>query len=315
MKLIVGLGNPGIEYQFTPHNIGFLAVDRLAERHNGRIGNRQCKAATGKIRIGGHEVLLAKPETYMNLSGQSVAELVRKHEIDIADLVVIYDEMDLPMGSIRIRERGSSAGHNGIASIMGALDTQEICRVRIGMAPERGPRGAKHVLSQFRKSQYKAIDEVLDRAADALELVIVEGVAAAMNRYNRKPGTEAEEAGPKKPRARKASSVKFDEAKRKAEAAGGRSAEVFRHGTLLVKMYAPRGTDPQTPHTRDEMYVVAQGSGEFVSGDKRQKFAAGDFLFAPAGVEHRFENFTDDFYVWVMFYGPEGGEQPPKKGE
>jgi mannose-6-phosphate isomerase-like protein (cupin superfamily) len=109
--------------------------------------------------------------------------------------------------------------------------------------------------------------------------------------------------------------VKLDEAKRKAEAAAGRSAEVFRHGTLLVKMYAPRGTDAQTPHTRDEMYVVAQGGGEFVSGDKRQKIAAGDFLFAPAGVEHKFESFTDDFFVWVMFYGPEGGEQPPKKGE
>jgi peptidyl-tRNA hydrolase, PTH1 family len=314
VKLIVGLGNPGIEYQFTPHNIGFLAVDRLAERHNSRIANRQCKAATGRVRIGGHDVLLAKPETYMNLSGQSVAELVRKHEIDPADVVVVYDEMDLPMGSIRIRERGSSAGHNGMASIMGALDTQEICRVRIGMAPEHGRRGAKHVLSQFKKSQYQAIDEVLDRAAEALEMVIAEGVAAAMNRYNRKPGTEAEAAGPKKPRAKKASIVTFEDAKRKAEAAG-KSVEVFRHGSLLVKIGMPRGRDLQQPHTRDEMYVVAQGGGEFVSGDKRQKVAAGDFLFAPAGVEHRFEDFTDDFFVWVMFYGPEGGEQPPKKGE
>ena len=307
MKLIVGLGNPGIEYQFTPHNIGFLAVDRIAERHQVRLANRQCKAVTGRARIGGHEVLLAKPETFMNLSGASVAELVSKHAIDAADVVVVYDEMDLPMGSIRVRPRGSSAGHNGMQSVIGALRTEELNRVRIGMAPEKAKRGAKYVLSQFRKSQYRQIDEVLDRAADAVEMVITEGVAAAMNRFNRKPGEEQVPAG-KKVRGKKTMLVAVEKAKRKAEAAAGRSAEVFRHGTLQVKMYAPRGSDPQTPHPRDEMYVVAQGSGELVSGEARQQFVAGDFLFAPAGVAHRFENFTDDFFVWVMFYGPEGGE-------
>lgn len=197
MKLIVGLGNPGIEYQFTPHNIGFLALDRLAERHNARIGNRQCKAATGKATIGGQEVLLAKPETYMNLSGQSVAELVAEYEIDPArDLIVVYDEADLPLGALRIRERGSSAGHNGIASVMGALGTQEIQRVRIGIAPERTGNLAKYVLTPIKKSQYTVYDEVLDRAADAVETILKEGPAAAMNRFNRKqegpePGEDA----------------------------------------------------------------------------------------------------------------------------
>jgi PTH1 family peptidyl-tRNA hydrolase len=186
VKLIVGLGNPGIKYQFTPHNIGFLTLDRIAERHNVELSNRHCKAVTGRVRIGEHEVLLAKPETFMNLSGLSVAELVSEYEIALNDLVVVYDEMDLPIGSLRIRERGSSAGHNGMQSVIGALGTQELCRVRIGMAPETAKRGAKYVLSQFRKSQYKQIDEVLDRAADAIETVITEGVATAMNRYNRK---------------------------------------------------------------------------------------------------------------------------------
>ena len=135
MKLIVGLGNPGFEYQFTPHNMGFLAVDRIAEQSGVRISNRQCRALTGKAVIADQAVLLAKPETYMNLSGMSVRELAREHEIDPAqDLIVIYDELDLPLGAIRIRQRGSSAGHNGMESIIGALGTQDFLRLRIGRA-------------------------------------------------------------------------------------------------------------------------------------------------------------------------------------
>jgi PTH1 family peptidyl-tRNA hydrolase len=127
VKLIVGLGNPGIEYQFTPHNIGFLAVDRIAEQCGVVVDNRHCKALTARTRIGNDEVLLAKPETYMNLSGMSVRELVDKHSVDAQkDLFVIYDELDLPLGTMRIRERGSSAGHNGIQSIIDALGTQEV---------------------------------------------------------------------------------------------------------------------------------------------------------------------------------------------
>jgi PTH1 family peptidyl-tRNA hydrolase len=182
VKLIVGLGNPGIEYQFTPHNLGFLTVDRLADELKVKVKNRQCRAVTAKAVIGNEDVVLAKPETFMNLSGMAVRELVEKLEISPeADLIVIYDELDLPMGTIRIRERGSSAGHNGMKSIIGALATQEFLRVRIGIAPE------KKILKPFRKSQLKTVDEMLDTAAEAVKVILTDGRAAAMNRFNRKP--------------------------------------------------------------------------------------------------------------------------------
>ena len=193
MKLIVGLGNPGIEYQFTPHNIGFLAVDRIAEQCGVMIDNRHCRALTGRTRIGNDEVLLAKPETYMNLSGMSVLELVRKHEVAQQDVVVIYDELDLPLGMIRVRARGSSAGHNGMQSIINALQTEEIGRIRIGVAPD-DPRkgGAKYILAPFRKSQMVAVDEALDLAAQAVNVIVNENILIAMNRFNRKNKPEEE---------------------------------------------------------------------------------------------------------------------------
>jgi PTH1 family peptidyl-tRNA hydrolase len=199
VKLIVGLGNPGIEYQFTPHNIGFLAVDRLAEQCGVMIENRHCKALTARSRIGKEEILLAKPETYMNLSGMSVLELVRKYEVEPEkDLIVIYDELDLQLGMIRVRARGSSAGHNGMQSIINALQTEEIARIRIGVAPD-DPRkgGAKYILAPFRKSQLLAVDEVLDVTAQAVNVIINEGIATAMNRFNRrnKPEEPAGEGG------------------------------------------------------------------------------------------------------------------------
>jgi peptidyl-tRNA hydrolase, PTH1 family len=190
MKLIVGLGNPGIEYQFTPHNLGFLAVDRIAEQYGAHVDNRRCKAQTGKTTIAGHEVLLAKPETYMNLSGLAVRELVNEYEIDPAgDLLVIYDELDLPFGSMRIRKRGGSAGHNGMESIIGALGgSQEFLRIRLGIAPDRPVSdGAGYVLSQLKKSQMPAVGEMLDAAADAVKVILSDGPDAAMNRFNRKP--------------------------------------------------------------------------------------------------------------------------------
>jgi PTH1 family peptidyl-tRNA hydrolase len=197
VKLLVGLGNPGIEYQFTPHNIGFLAVDRIAENCGVQVDNRHCKALTGRARIGNEEILLAKPETYMNLSGMSVLELSRKYEIDPAkDLVVIYDELDLPLGMIRVRARGSSAGHNGMQSIINAMQTDEIARIRIGVAPESpGKGGAKYILAPFRKSQLLAVDEALDLAAQAVNVILSDGIATAMNRFNRKnkPDEPAEE--------------------------------------------------------------------------------------------------------------------------
>ena len=193
MKLIVGLGNPGIEYQFTPHNIGFLAVDRIAEQCGIVVDNRHCKALTGRTRIGNEEVLLAKPETYMNLSGMSVLELVRKHEVAQQDVLVIYDELDLPLGMIRVRARGSSAGHNGMQSIINALQTEEIGRIRIGVAPDDPKKGgAKYILAPFRKSQLVAVDEALDLTAQAVNVIVNENILIAMNRFNRKNKQEEE---------------------------------------------------------------------------------------------------------------------------
>ncbi|HVO80876.1 MAG TPA: aminoacyl-tRNA hydrolase [Terriglobales bacterium] len=192
MKLIVGLGNPGIEYQFTPHNLGFLTIDRLASDRGIEVKNRQCRAITARAVIGSETVLLAKPETYMNLSGLAVRELLAKYDLrPEVDLIVIYDELDLPLGTIRIRQRGSSAGHNGMESIIGALGTQEFLRIRLGIAPERKIKdGVKYVLTPFRKAQLKAVDELLDTAAEAVNVILTEGPAAAMNRFNRKADAE-----------------------------------------------------------------------------------------------------------------------------
>ena len=185
MKLIVGLGNPGIEYQFTPHNFGFLAIDRIADECGVEVKNRHCRALTARAVIGEQPVVLAKPETFMNLSGMSVAELLGKYEVSPeTDLIVIYDELDLPMGTMRIRQRGSSAGHNGMKSIIGALGTQEFLRIRLGIAPET------RILKPFRKAQLKVVDEVLDLASEAVKVILKEGPAAAMNRFNRKSDPE-----------------------------------------------------------------------------------------------------------------------------
>jgi peptidyl-tRNA hydrolase, PTH1 family len=192
VKLIVGLGNPGIEYQFTPHNLGFLTIDRIANDGGVEVRNRQCHALTVRTTIGEEEVLLAKPETFMNLSGMSVRELAAKHKISPkVDLIVIYDELDLPFGTIRIRQRGSSAGHNGMKSIIAALGTQEFLRIRLGISPERKiADGVKFVLTPFRKAQLKKVDEVLDHAAEAVNVILKEGPGAAMNRFNRKAEVE-----------------------------------------------------------------------------------------------------------------------------
>jgi peptidyl-tRNA hydrolase, PTH1 family len=189
VKVIVGLGNPGIEYQFTPHNLGFLTIDRLANDGGVEVRNRNCRALTARAVLEEQQVLLAKPETYMNLSGMAVRELVEKYEADAAkDLIVIYDELDLPLGKIRVRQRGGSAGHNGMESIIGALGSQEFLRIRLGIGPEKKVSdGAKYVLAPFRKSQLKLVDEILETASEAVKVILREGPAAAMNRFNRDP--------------------------------------------------------------------------------------------------------------------------------
>ena len=188
MKLIVGLGNPGDEYMLTPHNIGFLVVDRIASERGVEIRNRQCRALTVRMQVGDESVLLAKPETYMNLSGMSVRELVAEYEAKPeSDLIVIQDELDFPLGTLRIHTRRSSAGHNGIESIIGALGTQDFLRIRIGVAPERKVEdGQSYLLSPFRKADLAVVVGILDTAAEAVQVILTEGPAAAMNRFNRK---------------------------------------------------------------------------------------------------------------------------------
>jgi peptidyl-tRNA hydrolase, PTH1 family len=188
VKLIVGLGNPGIEYQFTPHNLGFLAVDRIAGELGIEIRNRQCRALTARMQVGDEPVLLAKPETFMNLSGLSVRELVAEYELQPeSDLIVIQDELDFPLGTLRIHTRRSSAGHNGIESIIGALGTQDFLRIRMGVAPERKLEdGQRYLLAPMNKAALAVVDEMLDTAADAVKVILSEGAAAAMNRFNRK---------------------------------------------------------------------------------------------------------------------------------
>jgi PTH1 family peptidyl-tRNA hydrolase len=188
VKLIVGLGNPGIEYQFTPHNLGFLAIDRIAGNLKVEVRNRQCRALTARAVIGDQTVLLAKPETFMNLSGVAVRELIEEYEAKPeSDLIVIQDELDFPLGTLRIHTRRSSAGHNGIESIIGALGTQDFLRIRIGVAPERKVSdGAEYLLAPMRKPELAIVDGMLDTAEEAVKVILKEGPAAAMNRFNRK---------------------------------------------------------------------------------------------------------------------------------
>jgi PTH1 family peptidyl-tRNA hydrolase len=196
VRLIVGLGNPGIEYQFTPHNAGFLAVDRIAEECGVVLSNRRGRALTARAKLAGQDVLLAKPETYMNLSGLSVASLVQELEIAIPseDLIVLYDELAFPLGRLRISANGRANGHNGVKSISGALGTEEWLRIRIGVGKpaladgrEIKAGGRDYLLSPFRKQELAVLDEVLDRAKSAVEMVMTRGVSAAMNEFNRRP--------------------------------------------------------------------------------------------------------------------------------
>ena len=206
MKLIVGLGNPGPEYAFTPHNAGFLAVDRIAEICDVKIANRRARALTVRAKLAGHDVLLAKPETFMNLSGLAVAALLHELELGVEDVIVLYDELAIPLGYVRIRERGAelsrAGGHNGVKSISGVLGTEEWLRIRIGIGKpllldpdgrhgrEIKAGGTEYLLSPMRKQELAVLDEVLDQAVRAVEVVLTKGVGAAMNEFNKKVSRE-----------------------------------------------------------------------------------------------------------------------------
>ena len=188
MKLIVGLGNPGPEYEFTPHNVGFLVIDWIADELGLEVRNRQCRALTGKAVIGNETVILAKPETFMNLSGLAVRELLAKNDLQPeSDLVVIQDELDFPFGTLRVHRNRSSAGHNGIESIIDSLGTKDFVRIRIGVAPEyKVEEGREYRLAPMTKARLKAIGPGLADAAAAAEMIVKEGPAAAMQKFNRK---------------------------------------------------------------------------------------------------------------------------------
>ncbi len=194
MKLIVGLGNPGDEYRLTPHNLGVLAIDRIAGSLGVEVRNRQCRALTARAIVADQMVLLAKPETFMNLSGVAVRELIQEYDAKPeSDLIVIQDELDFPLGTLRIHTRRSSAGHNGIESIIGALGTQDFLRIRMGVAPERKVGdGAEYLLSPMKKKELEVVDGILDTAEEAVKMILKEGPAAAMNRFNRKEPEEEE---------------------------------------------------------------------------------------------------------------------------
>ena len=196
MFLVAGLGNPGEEYALSPHNLGFLTVDRLAERHGIRVTRKDSRALVGVGEIDGQPVMLAKPQTFMNLSGTSLAPLMEKHSIPVEKLVVVYDELDLPWQSLRIKPRGSAAGHNGMKSVIGSLKTSDIVRVRLGIHPgHRLSSGADFVLAPIKRSQRKELDDFVGLAADAVQSIIAEGVAKAMTRFNRRaPGSNTEDA-------------------------------------------------------------------------------------------------------------------------
>jgi peptidyl-tRNA hydrolase, PTH1 family len=195
MFLVVGLGNPGEEYANTPHNLGFMVVDRLAEMHSIRVTRRDSKALAGVGQIAGQDVMLAKPQTFMNLSGTSLRPLMEKHEMMARDLILVCDELALPWTAVRIKPRGSSAGHNGVDSVIRSLGTTEFTRVRLGIHPGHPlASGVDYLLSPFKRSLQKELEQLVADGADAVVAIIAEGVEKAMTKFNRRAQGLNEEA-------------------------------------------------------------------------------------------------------------------------
>ena len=196
MFLVAGLGNPGEQYSATPHNLGFLVVDRLAERWGIRVTRPDSKALTGAGEAAGKPVMLAKPQTFMNLSGTSIQPLMEKHQLHPKlDLILVYDELDLPWMSIRIKPSGSASGHNGVSSVIEKLGTKDFTRVRLGIHPGQPLRsGTDYLLAPFKRSQEKELDELIGLGADAVSSIIAEGVEKSMAKYNRRAPGSIEEA-------------------------------------------------------------------------------------------------------------------------
>src|SRR5256885_12371328 len=195
MRLIVGLGNRGPEYQWTPNSLGFLAVDELANRGGIRVERPEAKALVGLGKVAGEEVILAKPQTYMNLSGISVRELLEKYELGPQDVLAMWDEVQLPWGAIRIHGEGSAGSHNGAGSLINSLGTQAIARLRLGCGPDHPLSSRKeYVLRPMKKAELEVAAEMIGEAGDAVEMILKQGLDAAMTKYNRRKPEEPEEA-------------------------------------------------------------------------------------------------------------------------
>ena len=186
MKIIAGLGNPGKEYENTKHNVGFLTIDILAEKYDIKVNKIKFKGLVGEGMIGTEKVILVKPQTYMNLSGQCIREIVAFYKLDMEDLVVIYDDIDLPMGNLRIRKKGSAGTHNGMRSIIYDLQDDGFPRVRVGIGGERKGDLANYVISGFSGDDRKLIEEAIVKAADAVACFVEDGIDRAMVDYNTK---------------------------------------------------------------------------------------------------------------------------------
>jgi peptidyl-tRNA hydrolase, PTH1 family len=193
MRLIVGLGNPGREYEWTPHNMGFLAVDALAERAGIRVTRPEAKSQIGLGEVAGQQVVLAKPQTMMNLSGVAVRMLLERYECDAGEMIVLIDEADLPWGMLRIRTRGRNSTHNGLKSIISVLGTDDFIRVRMGVQPEQQWYDRKdYLLAEMNRAEREAAQQEAAEAAEAVQLILAEGMEKAMLRYNRRVSTEDE---------------------------------------------------------------------------------------------------------------------------
>ena len=186
LRLVVGLGNPGRRYEHTPHNLGFMVVDRLAKRHGIRVSRKECSALVGAGAVEGHPVVLAKPQTYMNASGRAVRDLLARWAVSPGELILVYDDLDLPWTAVRVRAKGSPGGHHGVESVTGQIGSTDFPRVRLGIAGYRVEDGAEFVLAPFRRAQKKELDEVLDYASAAVASIISEGVEKAMTMFNRR---------------------------------------------------------------------------------------------------------------------------------
>jgi PTH1 family peptidyl-tRNA hydrolase len=258
MKLVIGLGNPGPQYEHTRHNVGFRVVDKLAKKLGWRWNEQRSRAMLASGMLGNEKVVLAKPLTYMNLSGQSVGELVRWYKISPEDILVVYDELDLPLGTIRLRPKGSAGGHNGIESIIAHLHTSEFPRLRVGIGRPTNNRidGASYVLGVPPTDERILLDTAEDRAVEAVELVITQGINTAMNQINADPEAlrKAEEKRRRQQERREQARLRREEARKKEATEMAEKAETERNPAATAAEMAAKDAEIAKLATQAEFF-------------------------------------------------------------